>query len=146
MWVSVSFKPIHWYRHQLMKFEFSNPFYPFLTRSFTRSFTIPEDLWMLQFFLDLWMLQLKKKVVHEIFLQPVFLLSFRKAIAKSGLQHMIAQPPPALALRSDSEREIRSTVDWSVSAITSFWGRESKAWWLLSLMCSAACVLWPAWA
>uniref|UniRef100_A0A8D0BEF4 Diacylglycerol kinase n=1 Tax=Salvator merianae TaxID=96440 RepID=A0A8D0BEF4_SALMN len=41
----------------------------------------------------------------------------RKAIAKSGLQHMIAQPSPALALRSDAEREIRSTVDWSETAV-----------------------------
>ncbi|XP_066490552.1 diacylglycerol kinase zeta isoform X2 [Tiliqua scincoides] len=40
-----------------------------------------------------------------------------KAIAKSGLQHMITQPPPTLALRSDSEREIRSTVDWSETAL-----------------------------
>uniref|UniRef100_A0A8D0BNW8 Diacylglycerol kinase n=1 Tax=Salvator merianae TaxID=96440 RepID=A0A8D0BNW8_SALMN len=40
-----------------------------------------------------------------------------KAIAKSGLQHMIAQPSPALALRSDAEREIRSTVDWSETAV-----------------------------
>ncbi|KAH0620756.1 hypothetical protein JD844_021492 [Phrynosoma platyrhinos] len=42
---------------------------------------------------------------------------YRKAIAKSGLQHMVAQPIPTLALRSDSEREIRSTVDWSEGAI-----------------------------
>nr|XP_020654352.1 diacylglycerol kinase zeta isoform X4 [Pogona vitticeps] len=42
---------------------------------------------------------------------------YRKAIAKSGLQHMIAQPLPTLALRSDSEREIRSTVDWSETAV-----------------------------
>ncbi|XP_054826427.1 diacylglycerol kinase zeta isoform X2 [Eublepharis macularius] len=40
-----------------------------------------------------------------------------KAIAKSGLQHMVAQPIPTLALRRDSEREIRSTVDWSEAAI-----------------------------
>ncbi|XP_042298989.1 diacylglycerol kinase zeta isoform X3 [Sceloporus undulatus] len=42
---------------------------------------------------------------------------YRKAIAKSGLQHMVAQPVPTLALRSDSEREIRSTVDWSEGAV-----------------------------
>ncbi|XP_071414561.1 diacylglycerol kinase zeta isoform X5 [Pithys albifrons albifrons] len=41
----------------------------------------------------------------------------RKAIAKSSLQHMVAPPNPALALRSDSERQIRSTVDWSETAI-----------------------------
>uniref|UniRef100_A0A8C3DVR7 Diacylglycerol kinase n=1 Tax=Corvus moneduloides TaxID=1196302 RepID=A0A8C3DVR7_CORMO len=38
-------------------------------------------------------------------------------IAKSSLQHMVAQPNPALALRSDSERQIRSTVDWSEAAV-----------------------------
>uniref|UniRef100_A0A8C3V1S7 Diacylglycerol kinase n=1 Tax=Catharus ustulatus TaxID=91951 RepID=A0A8C3V1S7_CATUS len=41
----------------------------------------------------------------------------RKAIAKSSLQHMIAQPNPALAVRSDSERQLRSTVDWSEAAV-----------------------------
>ncbi|KAM6074599.1 diacylglycerol kinase zeta isoform 4-T4 [Chlamydotis macqueenii] len=40
-----------------------------------------------------------------------------KAIAKSSLQHMVAQPNPALALRSDSERQIRTTVDWSETAV-----------------------------
>ncbi|KAF2979993.1 hypothetical protein EK904_009427 [Melospiza melodia maxima] len=40
-----------------------------------------------------------------------------KAIAKSSLQHMVAQPNPALAMRSDSERQIRSTVDWSEAAV-----------------------------
>ncbi|XP_039407673.1 diacylglycerol kinase zeta isoform X2 [Corvus cornix cornix] len=42
---------------------------------------------------------------------------YKKAIAKSSLQHMVAQPNPALALRSDSERQIRSTVDWSEAAV-----------------------------
>ncbi|XP_038261138.1 diacylglycerol kinase zeta isoform X9 [Dermochelys coriacea] len=41
----------------------------------------------------------------------------RKAIAKSSLQHMVAQPNPTLALKSESERQIRSTVDWSETAI-----------------------------
>uniref|UniRef100_A0A8C3V412 Diacylglycerol kinase n=1 Tax=Catharus ustulatus TaxID=91951 RepID=A0A8C3V412_CATUS len=45
------------------------------------------------------------------------LVSSRKAIAKSSLQHMIAQPNPALAVRSDSERQLRSTVDWSEAAV-----------------------------
>nr|XP_033784302.1 diacylglycerol kinase zeta isoform X3 [Geotrypetes seraphini] len=40
-----------------------------------------------------------------------------KAIAKSGLQHMVTQSNPALVLRSDSERQIRSTVDWSENAL-----------------------------
>uniref|UniRef100_A0A8C3KIS5 Diacylglycerol kinase n=1 Tax=Calidris pygmaea TaxID=425635 RepID=A0A8C3KIS5_9CHAR len=44
-------------------------------------------------------------------------VSYRKAIAKSSLQHMVAQPNPALALRSDSERQIRNTVDWSETAV-----------------------------
>ncbi|XP_043405927.1 diacylglycerol kinase zeta isoform X12 [Chelonia mydas] len=42
---------------------------------------------------------------------------YKKAIAKSGLQHMVTQPNPTLALRSESERQIRSTVDWSETAI-----------------------------
>ncbi|XP_051476350.1 diacylglycerol kinase zeta isoform X3 [Apus apus] len=42
---------------------------------------------------------------------------YKKAIAKSSLQHMVAQPNPALALRSDSERQIRNTVDWSETAV-----------------------------
>uniref|UniRef100_A0A8V0ZS00 Diacylglycerol kinase n=1 Tax=Gallus gallus TaxID=9031 RepID=A0A8V0ZS00_CHICK len=41
----------------------------------------------------------------------------RKAIAKSSLQHMVAQPNPVPALRSESERQIRSTVDWSETAV-----------------------------
>uniref|UniRef100_A0A663LV05 Diacylglycerol kinase n=1 Tax=Athene cunicularia TaxID=194338 RepID=A0A663LV05_ATHCN len=40
-----------------------------------------------------------------------------KAIAKSSLQHMVAQPNPALAVRNDSERQIRSTVDWTETAV-----------------------------
>ncbi|NWV01354.1 DGKZ kinase, partial [Upupa epops] len=44
-------------------------------------------------------------------------VSPRKAIAKSSLQHTVAQPNPALPLRSDLERQIRSTVDWSETAV-----------------------------
>uniref|UniRef100_A0A663LV59 Diacylglycerol kinase n=1 Tax=Athene cunicularia TaxID=194338 RepID=A0A663LV59_ATHCN len=44
-------------------------------------------------------------------------VSSRKAIAKSSLQHMVAQPNPALAVRNDSERQIRSTVDWTETAV-----------------------------
>ncbi|XP_060694731.1 diacylglycerol kinase zeta isoform X3 [Hemiscyllium ocellatum] len=40
----------------------------------------------------------------------------RKAIAKSGLQHLVAQPNPNIALRQDSDREVRSTVDWTENA------------------------------
>uniref|UniRef100_A0A8C3C3D0 Diacylglycerol kinase n=1 Tax=Cairina moschata TaxID=8855 RepID=A0A8C3C3D0_CAIMO len=48
---------------------------------------------------------------------PAGATSMRKAIAKSSLQHMVAQPNPTLALRSESERQIRSTVDWSETAV-----------------------------
>ncbi|XP_067902065.1 diacylglycerol kinase zeta isoform X5 [Heterodontus francisci] len=41
----------------------------------------------------------------------------RKAIAKSGLQHLVAQPNPSVALRQDSDREVRSTVDWTENAL-----------------------------
>ncbi|XP_078076545.1 diacylglycerol kinase zeta isoform X2 [Mustelus asterias] len=40
----------------------------------------------------------------------------RKAIAKSGLQHLVPQPNPHLALRQDSDREVCSTVDWTENA------------------------------
>ncbi|XP_067902062.1 diacylglycerol kinase zeta isoform X2 [Heterodontus francisci] len=40
-----------------------------------------------------------------------------KAIAKSGLQHLVAQPNPSVALRQDSDREVRSTVDWTENAL-----------------------------
>ncbi|XP_069479339.1 diacylglycerol kinase zeta isoform X14 [Ambystoma mexicanum] len=41
----------------------------------------------------------------------------RKAIAKSGLQHMVTQSPIGGAVRNASEREICSTVDWSDNAL-----------------------------
>ncbi|XP_060767467.1 diacylglycerol kinase zeta isoform X7 [Neoarius graeffei] len=41
----------------------------------------------------------------------------RKAIAKSGLQHLPSQPSSSLLAKCDSDREIRSTVDWSESAL-----------------------------
>ncbi|XP_069479329.1 diacylglycerol kinase zeta isoform X4 [Ambystoma mexicanum] len=40
-----------------------------------------------------------------------------KAIAKSGLQHMVTQSPIGGAVRNASEREICSTVDWSDNAL-----------------------------
>ncbi|XP_053472933.1 diacylglycerol kinase zeta isoform X2 [Ictalurus furcatus] len=40
-----------------------------------------------------------------------------KAIAKSGLQHLPSQPSCSLLAKCDSDREIRSTVDWSESAL-----------------------------
>lgn len=43
------------------------------------------------------------------------LLFCRKAITKSGLQHLAPPPPTPGALCSEPERQVRSTVDWSVS-------------------------------
>ncbi|XP_036439868.1 diacylglycerol kinase zeta isoform X3 [Colossoma macropomum] len=40
-----------------------------------------------------------------------------KAIAKSGLQHLSSQPSSSVLAKCDSDREIRSTVDWSESAV-----------------------------
>ncbi|KAG1971707.1 diacylglycerol kinase zeta [Pimephales promelas] len=41
----------------------------------------------------------------------------RKAIAKSGLQHLSSQPSALVLARGETDREIRSTVDWSESAL-----------------------------
>ncbi|XP_069927198.1 diacylglycerol kinase zeta isoform X3 [Oryctolagus cuniculus] len=43
-------------------------------------------------------------------------VSYRKAITKSGLPHLAPPPPAPGALCGESERQIRSTVDWSESA------------------------------
>ncbi|XP_030650131.1 diacylglycerol kinase zeta isoform X1 [Chanos chanos] len=40
-----------------------------------------------------------------------------KAIAKSGLQHLPAQPSGSALVKCDLERELRSTVDWSETAL-----------------------------
>uniref|UniRef100_A0A8C4RZD8 Diacylglycerol kinase n=1 Tax=Erpetoichthys calabaricus TaxID=27687 RepID=A0A8C4RZD8_ERPCA len=40
-----------------------------------------------------------------------------KAIAKSGLQHLVAQPSSVAVVKTDPDREIRSTVDWTESAL-----------------------------
>ncbi|KAJ8340514.1 hypothetical protein SKAU_G00351470 [Synaphobranchus kaupii] len=40
-----------------------------------------------------------------------------KAIAKSGLQHLVAQPSASAIIKGDPDREIRSTVDWTESAL-----------------------------
>uniref|UniRef100_W5MED5 Diacylglycerol kinase n=1 Tax=Lepisosteus oculatus TaxID=7918 RepID=W5MED5_LEPOC len=40
-----------------------------------------------------------------------------KAIAKSGLQHLVAQPGASAAVKGDPDREIRSTVDWNENAL-----------------------------
>ncbi|XP_069077824.1 diacylglycerol kinase zeta isoform X7 [Pleurodeles waltl] len=42
---------------------------------------------------------------------------YKKAIAKSGLQHMVAQSPSVGAARTPSDRDICSTVDWSDNAL-----------------------------
>lgn len=50
------------------------------------------------------------------FMGPVcFVFVCRKAIAKSGLQHLSCQPCAAVFAKGETDREIRSTVDWSVS-------------------------------
>uniref|UniRef100_A0A673L6P5 Diacylglycerol kinase n=1 Tax=Sinocyclocheilus rhinocerous TaxID=307959 RepID=A0A673L6P5_9TELE len=41
----------------------------------------------------------------------------RGAIAKSGLQHLSCQPSAAVLAKGETDREIRSTVDWSESAL-----------------------------
>uniref|UniRef100_A0A4W4F9U1 Diacylglycerol kinase n=1 Tax=Electrophorus electricus TaxID=8005 RepID=A0A4W4F9U1_ELEEL len=41
----------------------------------------------------------------------------RKAIAKSGLQHLSSQPSSSVLSKCDLDRDIRSTVDWSESAL-----------------------------
>uniref|UniRef100_A0A7N4PPM8 Diacylglycerol kinase n=1 Tax=Sarcophilus harrisii TaxID=9305 RepID=A0A7N4PPM8_SARHA len=43
-------------------------------------------------------------------------VSYRKAIAKSGLQHLAPPNPPPGVPCSEPERQIRSTVDWSETA------------------------------
>ncbi|XP_051994699.1 diacylglycerol kinase zeta-like [Xyrauchen texanus] len=40
-----------------------------------------------------------------------------KAISKSGLQHLSSQPSASVVAKGDKDREIRSTVDWSESAL-----------------------------
>uniref|UniRef100_A0A4W4F9G2 Diacylglycerol kinase n=1 Tax=Electrophorus electricus TaxID=8005 RepID=A0A4W4F9G2_ELEEL len=40
-----------------------------------------------------------------------------KAIAKSGLQHLSSQPSSSVLSKCDLDRDIRSTVDWSESAL-----------------------------
>uniref|UniRef100_A0A7N4PZU5 Diacylglycerol kinase n=1 Tax=Sarcophilus harrisii TaxID=9305 RepID=A0A7N4PZU5_SARHA len=47
---------------------------------------------------------------------PQCSLPFRKAIAKSGLQHLAPPNPPPGVPCSEPERQIRSTVDWSETA------------------------------
>ncbi|XP_064192377.1 diacylglycerol kinase zeta-like isoform X7 [Anguilla rostrata] len=51
-----------------------------------------------------------RKIKHKA---PVY----KKAIAKSGLQHLVAQPSASAIIKGDLDREIRSTVDWTESAL-----------------------------
>uniref|UniRef100_A0A672J1F7 Diacylglycerol kinase n=1 Tax=Salarias fasciatus TaxID=181472 RepID=A0A672J1F7_SALFA len=46
-----------------------------------------------------------------------FLCVSRKAIAKSGLQHLPCEPSTSCLNRTDPESSIRSTVDWTESAV-----------------------------
>ncbi|XP_036836457.1 diacylglycerol kinase zeta isoform X12 [Oncorhynchus mykiss] len=44
-------------------------------------------------------------------------VSYRKAIAKSGLQHLSAQPSASALAKFDTDREIRSSCDWTENAL-----------------------------
>uniref|UniRef100_A0A673ICK9 Diacylglycerol kinase n=1 Tax=Sinocyclocheilus rhinocerous TaxID=307959 RepID=A0A673ICK9_9TELE len=60
----------------------------------------------------------KHRSIHAQLLGPSLLLaSVVKAIAKSGLQHLSCQPSAAVLAKGETDREIRSTVDWSESAL-----------------------------
>uniref|UniRef100_A0A8C7DWL5 Diacylglycerol kinase n=1 Tax=Oncorhynchus kisutch TaxID=8019 RepID=A0A8C7DWL5_ONCKI len=50
-------------------------------------------------------------------LQVLCLCLFRKAIAKSGLQHLSAQPSASALAKFDPDREIRSSCDWTENAL-----------------------------
>uniref|UniRef100_A0A3P9ALG1 Diacylglycerol kinase n=1 Tax=Esox lucius TaxID=8010 RepID=A0A3P9ALG1_ESOLU len=45
------------------------------------------------------------------------LCCFRKAIAKSGLQHLCGQPSASALAKSDLDREIRNSCDWTENAL-----------------------------
>uniref|UniRef100_A0A4W5NY78 Diacylglycerol kinase n=1 Tax=Hucho hucho TaxID=62062 RepID=A0A4W5NY78_9TELE len=44
-------------------------------------------------------------------------VSYRKAIAKSGLQHLSSQPSASALAKFDPDREIRSSCDWTENAL-----------------------------
>ncbi|XP_031686574.1 diacylglycerol kinase zeta-like isoform X19 [Oncorhynchus kisutch] len=48
---------------------------------------------------------------------PPLALTHRKAIAKSGLQHLSAQPSASALAKFDPDREIRSSCDWTENAL-----------------------------
>nr|XP_046237656.1 diacylglycerol kinase zeta-like isoform X2 [Scatophagus argus] len=63
--------------------------------------------------------QLSVSQVESEFVQLTFRkqVSYRKAIAKSSLQHLSCQPSTSTLKRTDPEENIRSTVDWTESAL-----------------------------
>ncbi|XP_054480129.1 diacylglycerol kinase zeta-like isoform X2 [Anoplopoma fimbria] len=58
--------------------------------------------------------QMEAEFVQLTFRKQV---SYRKAIAKSGLHHLPCQPGASSLSRSDPEADIRSTLDWTESAV-----------------------------
>ncbi|KAM7375415.1 hypothetical protein PAMA_014495 [Pampus argenteus] len=63
--------------------------------------------------------QLSVSQVEAEFVQLTFRkqVSYRKAIAKSGLHHLPCQPSTSSLTRTDPEANIRSTVDWTELAL-----------------------------
>ncbi|XP_034152657.1 diacylglycerol kinase zeta isoform X12 [Esox lucius] len=58
--------------------------------------------------------QLEKDFLHLTIRKQV---SYRKAIAKSGLQHLCGQPSASALAKSDLDREIRNSCDWTENAL-----------------------------
>uniref|UniRef100_A0A673XGI9 Diacylglycerol kinase n=1 Tax=Salmo trutta TaxID=8032 RepID=A0A673XGI9_SALTR len=58
--------------------------------------------------------QLENDFLHLTIRKQV---SYRKAIAKSGLQHLSAQPSASALAKFDPDREIRSSCDWTENAL-----------------------------
>ncbi|XP_071237593.1 diacylglycerol kinase zeta-like isoform X10 [Salvelinus alpinus] len=58
--------------------------------------------------------QLENDLLHLTIRKQV---SYRKAIAKSGLQHLSAQPSASALAKFDPDREIRSSCDWTENAL-----------------------------
>ncbi|XP_076143761.1 diacylglycerol kinase zeta isoform X4 [Alosa pseudoharengus] len=58
--------------------------------------------------------QMENEFLHLTIRKQV---SYRKAIAKSGLQHLSTQPCASALAKCELDREIRSSVDWSENAV-----------------------------
>ncbi|XP_048118593.1 diacylglycerol kinase zeta isoform X4 [Alosa alosa] len=58
--------------------------------------------------------QIENEFLHLTIRKQV---SYRKAIAKSGLQHLSTQPCASALAKCELDREIRSSVDWSENAV-----------------------------